>query len=66
MPHCTNFDIVYSSEDAIVKAFRKLNNRCSTEVICNFSSDFAKKVLGRLGYVGQKQYRAIIGEIEEM
>lgn len=63
MSHCTKFDFSYSSEEAIVKAFRKLNIKCSTELVSYFSSDFAKKVLGRLGYLGQKQYRAITGEI---
>lgn len=64
MSHCTKFDFTYSSEDAIVKAFRKLNIKCSTEMVSEFSSDFSKHVLGRLGYVGHKQYRAITGEIE--
>lgn len=64
MSHCTRFDFTYSSEDAIVKAFRKLNIKCSTEMVCDFSSDFSKQVLGRLGYAGNKQYRAITGEIE--
>ena len=64
MSHCTKFDFSYSSEDAIVKAFRKLNIKCSTEMVCDFSSDFAKQVLGKYGYLGSKQYRAIIGEIE--
>lgn len=64
MSHCTKFNFTYSSEDAIVKAFRKLNIKCSTEMVCDFSSDFSKQILGRLGYTGNKQYRAIIGEIE--
>lgn len=64
MSHCTKFNFTYSSEDAIVKAFHKLNVKCSTEMVCDFSSDFSKQVLGRLGYAGNKQYRAIMGEIE--
>lgn len=64
MSHCTKFDFTYSSEDAIVKAFRKLNIKCSTQMVCDFSSDFSKQVLGRIGYAGNKQYRAITGEIE--
>ncbi|MBR6843232.1 MAG: hypothetical protein IKM77_13160, partial [Prevotella sp.] len=64
MSHCTKFDFSYTSEDAIVKAFRKMNIKCSTEMVCDFSSDFAKQILGRLGYAGRKQYRAIVGEIE--
>ena len=64
MSHCTKFDFSYTSEDAIVKAFRKMNIKCSTEMVCDFLSDFAKQVLGKYGYLGSKQYRAIIGEIE--
>ncbi len=64
MSHCTKFDFSYTSEDAIVKAFRKMNIKCSTEMVSEFSSDFGKKILGKLGYAGRKQYRAIIGEIK--
>ena len=64
MSHCTKFDFSYTSEDAIVKAFRKMNIKCSTEMVSEFSSDFGNQVLGKLGYLGRKQYRAIIGEIE--
>ena len=64
MSHCTKFDFSYTSDDAIVKAFRKMNINCSTEVVSEFSSDFGKKVLGKLGYAGHKQCRAIVGEIE--
>ena len=64
MSHCTKFDFSYTSEDAIVKAFRKMNIKCSTEMVSEFSSDFGKQILGRLGYAGSKQYRAIVGEIE--
>ena len=64
MSHCTKFDFSYTSEDAIVKAFRKMNIKCSTDMVSEFSSDFGKQVLGKLGYLGRKQYRAIIGEIE--
>ena len=63
MSHCTKFDFSYTNEDAIVKAFRKMNINCSTEMVSEFSSDFGKKVLGKLGYAGHKQYRAIIGKI---
>lgn len=65
MSHCTKFDFAYSSEDAIVKAFHKLGISCSTELVCDFSSEFSKKVLGQLGYLGNKQYRSIVGKIEE-
>ena len=64
MSHCTKFDFSYTSEDAIVKAFRKMNIKCSTEMVCKFSSDFGKQILGSLGYAGSKQFRAIVGEIE--
>ena len=65
MSHCTKFDFSYTSEDAIVKAFQKMNIKCSTEMVCDFSSDFAKQILGKYGYLGRKQYRAIIGEIQD-
>jgi hypothetical protein len=65
MSHCTKFDFTYSSEDAIVKAFRKLNIKCSTGMAGEYSSDFSKKILGGLGYAGHKQYRGIAGEIED-
>ena len=65
MSHCTKFDFSYTSEDAIVKAFRKMNIKCSTEMVSEFSSDFGKQILGKFGYLGRKQYRAIVGEIEE-
>lgn len=65
MSHCTKFDFSYTNEDAIVKAFRKMNINCSTEMVSEFSSDFGKHILGSLGYAGHKQYRAIIGEIED-
>lgn len=32
-------------------------------MVCEFNSDFSKKVLGRLGYLGNKQFRAICGEL---
>lgn len=64
MSHCTKFDFSYTSEEAIVRAFRKMNIKCQTDMVCEFSSDFAKHVLGELGYLGHKQYRAIVGEIE--
>ena len=64
MSHCTKFDFTFSSEEAIVRAFHKLEIKCSTEIVCEYSSDFGKKILGRLGYAGGKQYRAITGEIK--
>jgi hypothetical protein len=61
MSHYTKFDFKYTDESAIVKAFRKINMKCSTELVSEFKSDFSKKILGRLGYLGSKQYRAIVG-----
>ena len=63
MSHCTKFTFKYSNEGAIVKAFKKMNVKCSTEMVSEFKSDFSKNVLGMLGYLGHKQYRAIVGEI---
>ena len=63
MSHCTKFDFSYTSEDAIVKAFRKLNINCSTEMVCDFKTNIGKLLLSRLGYLGHKQYRSIVGEI---
>ena len=63
MSHCTKFDFKYTSEEAIVKAFRKLDIKCSTELVSEFKSEFSKQVLGKLGYHGNKQYRAICGVI---
>ena len=63
MSHCTKFDFKYTSEEAIVKAFRKLDIKCSTELVSEFKSEFSKQVLGKLGYLGNKQYRAICGII---
>ncbi len=41
-----------------------MNIKCSTNLVCDYSSDFGKQILGRLGYMGRNQYRAIIGKIE--
>lgn len=51
MLHCTKFDFICTSEEAIVKAFRKLDINCSTELVSEFKSEFSKQVLGRLGFV---------------
>ncbi len=65
MSHCTKFDFTYSNESAIVKAFGKLGVNCSTELVCEFQSNASKKFLGSLGYLGNKQHRAIIGTIND-
>ena len=63
MSHCTKFDFKYTNEGAIVNAFRKLDIKCSTELVSEFKSEFSKQILGKLGYLGSKQYRAICGII---
>ena len=63
MSHCTKFDFTYSDERTIVKAFGKLGVKCSTEMVCEFNSDMSKLIGGKLGYLGNKQYRAIVGSI---
>ncbi len=64
MSHCTKFDFSYTNEDAIVRTFRKMNIKCSTDIVCDFSSDFGKQIMGKFGYLGHKQCRAIVGEIK--
>lgn len=64
MSHCTKFDFSYTSEEAIVKAFRKMDIDCYTDMVSEFHSDFEKKFLSNFGYLGHKQYRAIVGNIE--
>ncbi|MBQ8365594.1 MAG: DUF2997 domain-containing protein [Bacteroidaceae bacterium] len=63
MSHCTKFDFTYSDEGAIVKAFDKLGIKCSTEMVCEFNSNASKMLLGNLGYLGNKQFRAITGSL---
>ena len=64
MSHCTKFAFSYNNEEAIVRAFKKMGIKCSTGLVSEFNSDFSKKVLGKLGYLGKRQYRAIYGRIE--
>ena len=61
MSHCTKFDFTYSDEEAIVKAFRKIGVQTSTELVATYNSEIAKKIFGRLGYMGTMQQRAICG-----
>lgn len=63
MSHCTKFDFAYSDERAIVRAFYKLGIKCSTEMVCEFNSEASKLILGNLGYLGNKQFRAIVGSL---
>lgn len=64
MSHCTKFDFSYTDEDAIVKAFYKLGIKCSKDLALSFKSDKVKHFFGRLGYMGDKQYKSIVGEID--
>ncbi len=61
MSHCTKFEFNYTNERAIVKAFHKLNMKCTTGMVSMYSSDFSKLVLSQLGYMGNQQCRSIIG-----
>ncbi len=61
MSDCTIVDFSYTNKRVVVKAFHKLNMKCSTGMICEFTTDFSKKVLGTLEFAGNKQYRAITG-----
>ncbi|OAI94696.1 DUF2997 domain-containing protein [Pseudomonas putida] len=62
MSHCTKFEFSYASEEAIVKAFGKMGLRPTTGLVATFASDFSKKVLGKIGYMGTQQFRAICGQ----
>ncbi|HCN44451.1 MAG TPA: hypothetical protein DIT18_01315 [Pseudomonas sp.] len=62
MSHCTKFEFSYVNEEAIVKAFGKMGLRPTTGLVATFASDFSKKVLGRIGYMGTQQFRAICGQ----
>lgn len=61
MSHCTKFKFNYSNERAIVKAFHKMGLKCTTGMVASYNSDFSKNVLGGFGYMGNKQFRSIIG-----
>lgn len=62
MSHCTKFEFSYVNEEAIAKAFCKMGLNPTTALVSVFSSDFSKKVLGRIGYMGKQQFRAICGQ----
>lgn len=62
MSHCTKYDFTYSNEEAIVKAFGKMNIKCSTEIVSTFATEIGKKFLSKIGYIGIKQCRAIVGK----
>lgn len=65
MSHCTKFEFTYTDEKTIVKAFGKLGLEPTTELVCEFNSDFSKNVLAGLGYLGERQFRAITAYTEE-
>ena len=62
MSHCTKFEFSYVNEEAIAKAFGKLDISPTTGLVSIFSSDFCKKVLSKIGYMGKQQFRAICGQ----
>ncbi|MCU0092618.1 DUF2997 domain-containing protein [Pseudomonas koreensis] len=61
MSHCTKFEFSYVDEEAIAKAFGKMGLSPTTGLVSMFASDFSKKVLSAIGYMGQQQFRAIYG-----
>lgn len=61
MSHCTRFEFSYANEEAIVKAFGKMGINPATDMVLVFPSEFSKKVLSKIGYMGKQQYRAICG-----
>ncbi|MDL5602121.1 DUF2997 domain-containing protein [Pseudomonas kribbensis] len=65
MSHCTKFEFSYVDEEAIAKAFGKMGLRPTTGLVSMFASDFSKKVLSAIGYMGQQQFRAIYGTTGE-
>ncbi|MGY2440301.1 DUF2997 domain-containing protein [Pseudomonas sp. SDO52101_S400] len=62
MSHCTKFEFSYVDEEAIAKAFGKMGLSPTTGLVSVFASDFSKKVLSKIGYMGQQQFRAICGK----
>ncbi|MGE8174865.1 DUF2997 domain-containing protein [Pseudomonas fluorescens] len=62
MSHCTRFEFSYVNEEAIAKAFGKMGLSPTTGLVSVFASDFSKKVLSKIGYMGKQQFRAICGQ----
>jgi hypothetical protein len=62
MSHCTKFEFSYVNEETIAKAFGKMGIKPATDLVSVFTSDFSKKVLGKIGYMGKQQFRAICGQ----
>lgn len=62
MSHCTRFEFSYVNEEAIAKAFGKMGLAPATDLVAIFPSEFSKKVLGAIGYMGKQQFRAVCGQ----
>ncbi|MFP0196181.1 DUF2997 domain-containing protein [Pseudomonas sp. PHC1] len=62
MSHCTKFEFSYANEEAIAKAFGKMGLIPTTGLVSMFTSEFSKNVLGRIGYMGTQQFRAVCAE----
>jgi Protein of unknown function (DUF2997) len=65
MSHCTKFEFSYVNEEAIAKAFGKMGLIPTTGLVSMFSSDFSKKILRKIGYMGTQQFRAICGQTDD-
>ncbi len=61
MSHCTRFEFSYVNEDAIAKAFGKMGINPETDIVFLYPSEFSKKVLSKVGYMGSQQFRAVCG-----
>ncbi|MDF3935982.1 DUF2997 domain-containing protein [Pseudomonas citronellolis] len=62
MSHCTRFEFSYVNEEAIAKAFGKMGLSPTTDMVAIFPSEFSKKVLSKIGYMGKQQFRAVCGQ----
>ena len=60
MSHCTTFPLSYTDEATIVAAFRQLGLQPTTNAVAEYGSNLSKALLGRLGYAGNGQLRAIV------
>jgi len=61
MSHCTKFEFSYVNEDAIAKAFGRMGISPETDIVSLYPSEFSKKVLSKVGYMGSRQFRAVCG-----
>ncbi|MFS2125123.1 DUF2997 domain-containing protein [Pseudomonas sp. Pseusp97] len=62
MSHCTRFEFSYVNEEVIAKAFGKMGISPATDIVAEFPSEFSKKVLSKIGYMGSRQFRAVCGK----